>query len=366
VVVALLLLVSVGSGAAGERTTATCYPTVLASVTVQQKPHGVAVNPAAKRLYVTNHDSDTLSVINSQTYTLVTTVSGGDGPNGVAYNPTNNLIYIAVRNTNRVRVLRASDYTLVKTIGVGSQPNGIAVNATTNRIYVANYGSGTVSVINGATNTVLQTLNVGSEPAQIAINPATNKAYVSLHGAGRIAVISGSGAVTSVDIYSAGPYGIAVDTQRNLVYVATIDTFRIAAVDGATNQFLGWAEFRKMPGGEPVPLRMLAVNPAIGSSGHLFATTAAVDGGWNKFLTIPKGWPEYFARPYALNLNQPREGIAFEASTCRVFATSRSDNKVVAYLDGDPVCPTNLTAADYQVTVCVADGEGGCKQILTR
>jgi len=365
-VVVVLLLVASGLSSQASQETATCYPTVLASVTVRQKPHGVAVNSAAKRLYVANHDSDTLSVIDSQTYAVVKTVPGGDGPNGVAYNPANNLIYIAARNTNKVRVLRASNYTLVTKISVGSLPNGIAVNATTNRVYVANYGSGTVSVIDGATNKVIQTLSVGVEPAQVAVNPATNKAFVSLHSEGRIAVINGSGQVTSVDIYSAGPYGIAVDTQRNLVYVATIDTYRIAVVDGATSQFLGWAEIRRLPGEEPVPLRMIAVNPAIGSSGHIFVTTAAEDGGWNKFLTLPKGWPEYFARPYALALNQPREGIAFDASTARVFATSRSDNKLAAYQDGEPVCPSNFSPDGYQLTVCIANPDGSCKEVLTR
>jgi YVTN family beta-propeller protein len=366
VVVVVLLLVASGVSSQASQETTACYPTTLATVSVGQRPQGVAVNSAAKRLYVANHDSDTLSVINSQTYAVIKTVPGGDGPNGVAYNPANHLIYIAAGNANKVRILRASDYTLVTKIAVGASPNGIAVNATTNRIYVTNYGSGTVSVINGTTNKVIQTLSVGVEPAQVAVNPLTNQAFVSLHGEGRIAVINSSGQVTKVDIYSAGPYGIAVDTQRNLVYAATIDTFRIAVVNGATSQFLGWAEIRRLPGGEPVPLRMIAVNPAIGSSGHIFVTTAAEDGGWNQFLTLSKGWPEYFARAYALSLNQPREGIAFDANTRRVFATSRSDNKVAAYQDGEPICPNNFAADGYQITVCVANPDGSCQEVLTR
>ena len=370
VAIGLLLVVNPGSaiGSANQAApgvNAACYPTQLASVTVQQSPHGVALNSAAKRLYVVNHDSNTMTVINSETYAVVKTVAAGYGPNGIAYNPTNNLIYIAARNSNKVRVIRASNYTLFKTISVGSQPNGIAVNPTTNRIYVANYGSGTVSVISGATNTVIKTLAVGSEPSMVVVNPATNKAYVSLHGAGKIAVISGVTTVTKVDIYSAGPYGIALDRQRNLVYVATIDTFRIAVVDGATSTFLGWAEIRKMPNGEPVPLRMIAVDPAIGSSGHVFVTTIATDGGWNKVLALSKGWPEYFARAYALDLKAAREGIAFEASTKRLFVTSRSTGKLAVYQDGEPICPTNLEMADYEVTVCVANPDGTCQQVVT-
>jgi len=343
-----------------------CYPVVWASVGVGHAPHGMGLNTAAKRLYVANNADDKLSIINTLTYQVVATKAVGDGPNGVAYNSANDRIYVANGNANTVSVLRASDYGLVKTIAVGSKPNGLAANATTNRVYVANFASGTVSIISGATNTVIKTVTVGTEPSHVAVNTNTNKAYVSLHGAGRVAVISGSGTVKTVDVYSAGPYGIAVDTVRNLVYVATIDTFRIAVVDGSNDTFLGWAEIRRMPGAEPVPMRMIAVNPSIGTSGHVFVTTVGSDGGWNKFIMLRKGWPEYFARPYAIDLGEAREGILFNPNSARVFATSRTENRVVVYQDGEPTCPTNFGLDGYQITVCVANPDGTCKQVITR
>jgi YVTN family beta-propeller protein len=343
--------------------TAGCYPVLLTTAGVGQAPRGVAVNSAAHRLYVANHDQDTLSVIDSSTYALLASPAVGDGPNGVAYNPANNEIYVANGNGNSVTVLRASDYGLVKTIGVGLQPNGLAVNEGTNRVYVANHDGGTVSVIDGATNSVIQTVAVGPEPAMVAVNSTTNKAYVSLHGIGKVAVINGAGTAAQIDIFSAGPYGIAVDTVRNLVYVATIDTFRIAVVDGLTGSFLGWAEIRRLPGEQPVPLRMIAVNPLIATSGHIYVTTAGADGGWDRVLLLPKGWPELFARAYALDLNEPQEGIAFEPATLRVFVTSRSDDLVAVYQDGDPSCPSNFSlTAEYRIVICMANPDGTCQQ----
>jgi YVTN family beta-propeller protein len=344
-----------------------CYPALRASVEVGQMPHGVAVNSAARRVYVANHGDNTLSAVNGETYELVGTVAVGDGPNGVAYSPASDMIYVANRNANAVMVLRASDYGLVKTVGVGSQPDGLAVNAASNRIYVANYGSGTVSMIDGATNSVIQNLAVGAEPAMVAVNPLTDKAYVSLHGAGRVAVIDGTGNVSQVDISSAGPYGIAVDTLRDLVYVATIDTARIAVIDGSTDTLLGWAEIRRLPGGEAVPLRMIAVNPSAGTSGHVFVTTAGEDLGWNKLLMFPHGWPESFGRPYGLELGEPREGIAFDPGTLRVLATSRRDDTLAVYLDGEPACPGNVELpGEYQIVVCVANADGSCQERLSR
>ncbi len=360
-----------------------CFPQFQQAVDVGKAPHGVAANSAAKRLYVTDHDDDTLSIINSETYTAVDTAPVGTGPNGVAYNAANDRIYVANGGANTITVLKASDPRSTKTLGVGQQPNGIAANANTNRVYVANYGSGTVSVIDGVTDTVNRTIAVGNAPSMVAINPVTNKAYVSLHGEGKVAVIDSAGDVTKIDIYSSGPYGIAVDAVRNLVYVATIESYRIVAIDGNTDTFLGWAEIRHMPAGEPVPLRMIAVNPLIGTSGHIFVTTTEADGGWDKFLMLPKGWPEYFARAYAQAIKEPQEGIAFEPTTLRVFVTSRSDDLVAAYLDGEPACPTNFVtgvlseglsseralqagpAEEFQIQVCVAQPDGTCAETVT-
>lgn len=363
----VLFVLLVGTGVTGAQAiqpgTDACYPIELARAGVGASPHGIAINLAAKRIYVANHDSDTLSVLDSTTYAVVKTVSVGDGPNGVAYNSKNGYIYITIRNANKVRVIRASNYTFVKDISVGSQPNGIAANNVSNKIYVANYGSGTVSIINGSTNSVEKTVTVGSEPANIAIDTGLNKAFVSLHGAGRVAAISSTGAVTSIDIYSAGPYGIAVDTVRKLVYVATIDTFRLAVVNASTNAYLGWAEIRRVPNGEPAPLRMVAVNASIGTSGHVFATTSSGDGGWNKILVFSKGWPEFFSRAYAIDADVPQEGILIEGINKRLFVTARAGSRLIVVKDGEPVCPTNFANEGFKVTVYVVNPDGSSSQV---
>jgi YVTN family beta-propeller protein len=362
--VVLALVLAVGPSAGLAQQVSVCYPTTAATVTVGTAPHGIGLNTSAKRLYVGNHDSDNLSVINLDTFAVIKTVGAGDGPNGVAYNLKNKLIYIANRNSNKVKVIRASDYAFITNISVGSLPDGVAVNTTTNRVYVANFGSGTVSIIDANTNKVWKTVTVGGEPSNIAVHPGLNKAFVTLHAEGHVAVIDGSGNVTKVNVYAAGPYGIGLDMVRNLVYVATIDTFRITVMDATSNKFLGWAEIRRMPNGEPVPLRQIVVNPYIGTSGHVYVTTTSVDGGWNKVLMLGKGWPEHFDRAVAVDLSEPQEGIAFQSSTNRVFVTSRAGGKLAVYTDGVPPCPYNF-ADEYQVTVCVANPDGSCAPVAT-
>jgi len=340
-----------------------CYPALWLEPEVGDAPHGVAVDGPGRRLYVANHDDDTLSILSTLSYQPVGTVAVGAGPNGVAYNPLSGRVYVANGGDNSVTVVQASNQTpLAGKIPVGAQPNGVAVDRSNNWVYVANWGDGTVSVIDAATNSVVRTVTVGAEPAMVAVHQGLSKAYVALHGAGALAAINAAGQVTVIDLYASGPYGVAVDEVRNLVYVAAIDSGRIVAVDAEKDEYLGWAEIRRMSDEALVPLRQIAVNPDIGTSGHLFVTTAGADGGANRVLMLPKGWDEGLARAHALPLDEPREGIAFEPGVQRVYVTSRTGDRVAVVLDGEPACPNNFAAGEeFQITVCVAGLEQDCK-----
>jgi YVTN family beta-propeller protein len=282
----------------------------------------------------------------------------------VAYNPANDQIYVANGLANTVTVLRAGDYGWVKTIPVGSAPGSVSVRSAANWVYVANSGGDSVSIIDGATNNVIKTVAVGDEPSGIAVNPNTGHAYVTLHGAGSVARIDPSGNLLPSLAVGAAPFGITVDVVRNLIYVATIDSYRIAVLDGIAGTFLGSAEIRRSDG-TPVPLRQIAVNPSIGSSGHVFLTTVGEDGGFDRFLLLAKGWPEFFDLPVALDLDEAQEGIAFDAASQRVFVTSRTENRVQVYRDGEPRCPYNLSG-EYKLIICVADPDGTCREVFAR
>ena len=76
--------------------------------------------------------------------------------------------------SNSVSVIDGASNTVVATVAVGNNPGGVAVNPNTNRIYVANSGSGNVSVIDGASNTVIATVAGMSYPEGVAVNANTN------------------------------------------------------------------------------------------------------------------------------------------------------------------------------------------------
>jgi len=67
-----------------------------------------------------------------------------------------NRIYVTNTNDNTVSVINGTTGKVIgKPIPVGKDPTGIGVNRFTNTIYVANTGDNSVSVIDGAGNKVV-------------------------------------------------------------------------------------------------------------------------------------------------------------------------------------------------------------------
>lgn len=119
------------------------------------------------------------SAVAVQAQAVVATVAVGTQPARVAVNATTNRIYVTNQNSNNVSVIDGNTNAVLATVPVGSGPVGVDVNPTINRVYVANFGTGanSVSVIDGATNAVIATLPVAAgPPALLAINPVTNPA----------------------------------------------------------------------------------------------------------------------------------------------------------------------------------------------
>lgn len=139
-------------------------------------------------------------------------------------------------------------------------------------------------------------------------------------------------ATTGIDAY-----GVAVDTTRNLVYVTAISHGRISIIDGTTDEQIGSVDVRR-GSGEIVPLRVIAVNPDVGSEGHLLVVTSSEDSGQDQLLLIPNGWPS-LGTPVPLNVTSyPQEGIALDPITQLVWVTSVGSGQANVAWDGLPVC----------------------------
>jgi YVTN family beta-propeller protein len=80
-------------------------------------------------------------------YHVTRTITVGSGPDGVAVDAAARTVYVANDGSGTVSVINEATGTVTATVPVGSFPDAVAVDAAARTVYVANDGSGTVSVI---------------------------------------------------------------------------------------------------------------------------------------------------------------------------------------------------------------------------
>jgi autotransporter-associated beta strand protein/YVTN family beta-propeller protein len=163
----------------------TATNSVISSIPVGNSPTGVAVTPNGKYVYVanqTNHGSSsgqpivgTVSVINTATNSVVSSIPVGFSPTGITVTPNGQYVYVANMNnqgvSGTVSVISTATNTVVSTIAVGAAPIGVSVTPDGKYVYVSNSNIGRsgplvgiVSVISTATNTVVGSIPVGTVP----------------------------------------------------------------------------------------------------------------------------------------------------------------------------------------------------------
>lgn len=216
--------------------------TIIASGIFTNSAHA-STNP---RVYVTNDTDGTVSVINSNTNAVITTITVGQFPRGAVVSPDGSRVYVSnftdccSVNPGSVSVIDTSSYTVIATIPVGNNPTGITITPDGSHVYVANYGfgaeNGSVSVINTATNTVTTTITVPPGPWNMAMSNNGTRLYVSSASSNAISVIdTGTNAVLSTISVPNSPAGMVLNPSGSRLFVANQS---VSVIDTATNAIL--------------------------------------------------------------------------------------------------------------------------------
>jgi len=245
----------------------------------------VNIAGAAPFAYITNSVSNTVSVIDTSTNTVVgNPIPVGNYPYGVAISPDGTKVYVANSdNPGTVSVIdtvaTSPTYnTVIKTVTVGQYPYGVAVSPDGKKVYVTEgYDPGQVSVIDTVTNQVAATINVGKLPTGIAATPDGTKIYVANGGSGTVFVIDTvatsptyNTVIKTVTVGSA-PQGVAVSPDGKKVYVTTGSSpGNVYVIDTATNQVTATVPVGNYPNGvtvTPDGTKVYAANSNYGHSG---------------------------------------------------------------------------------------------------
>jgi YVTN family beta-propeller protein len=171
--------------------------------------------------------------------TVVATIPVGANPDWVAVDRRTNLIYVVNVGSNTVSVIDGSTNTVVATDTVANFPQADTYDSALDQIYVGVFGSSDqVSIIAGKSNRVRSVPISGSGVVTgIAADSANSSVYMCNPPNDVVVLDEKTDRVSAiVNVPNCG-FGLAVDAKANLIYVATF-TPNITVIDGRNNQIV--------------------------------------------------------------------------------------------------------------------------------
>jgi YVTN family beta-propeller protein len=215
----------------------TATNTVSTTVSVPASPSGVAVTPDGNYVYVACQGGNNVVVISTATNAIVATIPVGTTPVQVAVTPNGAQVYVVVRGLNQVAVIDVASNTVLGNVAVGSRPVAVAFNVNGTRAYVPNLYGGNVSVIDTASRTVVSTFTAGSGPSAVTVT-AANKIYVSNQYGNSVTVHDMTGTLLSTITGFAFPNWLAANPSGSRIFVTNGNSSSAGVIDTSSNTLM--------------------------------------------------------------------------------------------------------------------------------
>jgi YVTN family beta-propeller protein len=239
-------------------------------------------------VYVSNEDSNDLSVISAQTGEVIATIAVGTRPRGVKASPDGRTVYVALsgspkcpptmpdeecaklvadKSQDGIAEIDASTRKITRVLPGGSDPEQFDVSWSREKLFVSEgvrlapdgkhfYVTGEtdhdVTVIDAETGEVKAKVSVGQRPRDVVFLSDGSRAYVSSELGGTVSAIDTASYEVLATITlgeGAKPMGLAVSPDDRLLYVATGRGRKVFQVEVATERVLGSVEVGDRPWG---------------------------------------------------------------------------------------------------------------------
>ena len=219
-------------------------------IKVGDYPTCINVNQEKNLIYVCNSGSDTISVIDGNTNTVISTIfAGGNFPNAIAVDPTTNRLYVGFAFSNTINEINTVTNTVTAPMPI---ENG-TVNMISDRLgdlFVTTKNNAKITSIFAMQHYVnpnaFNFLNLAPSKRPLpCLNPAPDLDAMAFDGFFRLFVVKNTDGAAyvfnTVNRLSEGsfpikaclgPQGIAFDPSTNMIYVANPDDGLVSVING--------------------------------------------------------------------------------------------------------------------------------------
>ena len=213
-------------------------------------PEQFALSPDGKRLYISNEDVGTATILDAATGKIVSFVVVGQEPEGVAIAPDGKSFYVTCETAGKVFVFDTASGQQEAMLQVEPRPRSAAFLKDGTKAFIPSESVGKLNVIDAVQHALLKTiiLPAGSRPMCVAVAPDGKDVYVSTGRAGTICVVDAhTYEVVGKIPVGQRPWGIAISPDGKYLFAANGPSNDVSVVDLAAGKEVA----RVKAGGSP-------------------------------------------------------------------------------------------------------------------
>jgi PQQ-dependent catabolism-associated beta-propeller protein len=250
---------------AGKKTGLIAGVLIFASLLNFASCGGGAKGPFA---YVTNERDGTITVIDTNTDAVYSTIKIGGRLRGIRLSEDRKRIWVAISyptnestGENKIAEIDANGNVIAK-YEVGSDPENFAIDKTAARLYTANEDAGTASITDVKANRVIATFPVGLEPEGAAISPDGRWVYITSESSSTVSVIdTQSGQVVNTFLVGARPREAVFAPDSSRAYVTAENGNTVSVVDTKDHRVIKSIDLPRGEGASQTKPKGVVVSP---------------------------------------------------------------------------------------------------------
>ena len=212
----------------------------VTTIDVGHHPAHVVPDRDGKRVFVTDSESNIVSVIDMNTNKIVKTIPTGSYPHGLRFSPDGQQLFVANVEDGSVSVIDVASLEEQARIPVGKAPVQVGFTPDGTRVYVSLRDENKVTVIDRAARQVITKIDVGRNPIQVFATPDGRYIYVANQGSdtdpdNRVSIIDvASNEVVKTLTVGAGAHGVTISKDGQFAYITNIKDNSVSVIDTAS------------------------------------------------------------------------------------------------------------------------------------
>jgi DNA-binding beta-propeller fold protein YncE len=144
-------------------------------------PDGIAYDPAAGKIFVSDELGGAIQVIDARTDQIVARIDTGGEVGNVQYDPVSKRVYAPIQTKDQLAIIDPQSNQIVARYKLpgGRHPHGLAISPDAAIGYVACDADDILLTVDLATGQILATARLGRDPDVLALDPGLKRLYVA-------------------------------------------------------------------------------------------------------------------------------------------------------------------------------------------